>query len=566
MAEINFNKVKINVNITEATSRQDLNSGDSVNTLFGKVKKWLSDLKAVAFSGSYNDLSDKPASLPANGGNADTVNNHYVNSDVPTDAVFTDTWRGIQDNLVSDSTTDSLSANQGKILNEKITEHTSNGNIHVTTDNKLKWNGYSQEIKQNSKKISVCNINLENLCDVVLGKSHTFQTDTTAAYSKPVPVGARLAGVKKIGGRTICFNQLFDPSFITAPTTKNGITVTNNGGVYTVEGTVENTPTYFNINYTENSYLHLGHKYLCRHNSDSGNLWVLIFGQDINNNRHNYGGLDKNSFFTVNSDLSISYARIYCSNNIGTAISETITPMLFDLTKMFGAGNEPETVEEFEAMFPDAYYPYSEGELMASPVTALHSTIDGTTVERTQIPNEIIALEGYGDGINAACCNYVDFEAKTYHKCVGAVDLGALNWNKYTVQGSDHTFKAPLTDLSSDINNNNGICIKYDVGGNVGITDGSNKGIWLRNNTKEIYLSDSTYTDVEAFKAAVSGVTLYYGLEAPVNTDISDLFTSDFNILDVIPGGQLTFENENKIAVQNEVEYIVDLLEWIEVV
>lgn len=60
MAEINFNKVKINVNITEAASRQDLNSGDSVNTLFGKIKKWLSDLKAVAFSGSYNDLSDKP--------------------------------------------------------------------------------------------------------------------------------------------------------------------------------------------------------------------------------------------------------------------------------------------------------------------------------------------------------------------------------------------------------------------------------------------------------------------------------------------------------------------------
>jgi hypothetical protein len=54
-----------------------------------------------SFSGSYNDLTDKPtiptipASLPANGGNSNTVNGHTVNSDVPADAVFTDTntWR-----------------------------------------------------------------------------------------------------------------------------------------------------------------------------------------------------------------------------------------------------------------------------------------------------------------------------------------------------------------------------------------------------------------------------------------------------------------------------------------
>lgn len=39
-----------------------------------------------------------------------------VQKKVPSDAKFTDTWRGIQDNLTSTSTTDSLSANQGKVL------------------------------------------------------------------------------------------------------------------------------------------------------------------------------------------------------------------------------------------------------------------------------------------------------------------------------------------------------------------------------------------------------------------------------------------------------------------
>lgn len=50
----------VNVEFVEATSRQQLNSGESVKTLFGKLRKFLTDLKAVAFSGSYNDLSDVP--------------------------------------------------------------------------------------------------------------------------------------------------------------------------------------------------------------------------------------------------------------------------------------------------------------------------------------------------------------------------------------------------------------------------------------------------------------------------------------------------------------------------
>ena len=59
MADKNMN-AKINVDFEESTSRQSLNSGDSLPILFGKVKKFFSDLKTVCFSGSYNDLSDKP--------------------------------------------------------------------------------------------------------------------------------------------------------------------------------------------------------------------------------------------------------------------------------------------------------------------------------------------------------------------------------------------------------------------------------------------------------------------------------------------------------------------------
>ena len=35
---------------------------------------------------------------------------------------------------------------------------------------------------------------------------------------------------------------------------------------------------------------------------------------------------------------------------------------------MFGSGNEPSTVEEFEAMFPEDYYPYNDGTLLSASV------------------------------------------------------------------------------------------------------------------------------------------------------------------------------------------------------
>lgn len=48
---------------TEATERENINSGETTSTIFGKIKKWFTDLKTVAFTGSYNDLSNKPTSM-----------------------------------------------------------------------------------------------------------------------------------------------------------------------------------------------------------------------------------------------------------------------------------------------------------------------------------------------------------------------------------------------------------------------------------------------------------------------------------------------------------------------
>lgn len=48
---------------TQSDVRENIASGDKLSLIFGKIMKWFDDLKSVAFSGSYNDLSDKPDAL-----------------------------------------------------------------------------------------------------------------------------------------------------------------------------------------------------------------------------------------------------------------------------------------------------------------------------------------------------------------------------------------------------------------------------------------------------------------------------------------------------------------------
>jgi hypothetical protein len=46
---------------TQASTRANLTSGEKLKISLGKLMKWFADLKTVAFTGSYSDLSDKPS-------------------------------------------------------------------------------------------------------------------------------------------------------------------------------------------------------------------------------------------------------------------------------------------------------------------------------------------------------------------------------------------------------------------------------------------------------------------------------------------------------------------------
>lgn len=66
MANREFDKVKIKVEFEETANRQQISSGDNLNILFGKIRKWFSDLKPVAFTGKYTDLTGTPSVVSKN--------------------------------------------------------------------------------------------------------------------------------------------------------------------------------------------------------------------------------------------------------------------------------------------------------------------------------------------------------------------------------------------------------------------------------------------------------------------------------------------------------------------
>ena len=261
-------------------------------------------------------------------------------------------------------------------------------------------------------------------------------------------------------------------------------------------------------------------------------------------------------------EISLGKATGISGFVVGTVFNDVkIKIQIFDLTVMFGSGNEPTSVEEFEKMFPAAYYPYNAGEIVSAET---ESVVVGDTAH--PIPEAIKALPGYGWSAGTAR-NYVDYENKRYVQCVGAVDLGSLTWkNSKATSFETRELKGQKLTKSYSIAPNI-LCSKYLTKTQDNLWNTDVTGITADANTDGyIYVNDTSYTDAAAFKQAMQGVILYYELANPIVTDISTLIDDDFlRNVEVESGGSVTFKNSNgdsyRIPVPSEEEYIVKLSE-----
>ena len=99
--------IDVDTTFTDASTRVNIASGDSIKTILGKIKKWFSDLKTVAFTGAYSDLSGTPT-IPTK------------TSDLTNDSGYINTV----DSTLSDSSTNPV---QNKVVTSNIKAINTNG-------------------------------------------------------------------------------------------------------------------------------------------------------------------------------------------------------------------------------------------------------------------------------------------------------------------------------------------------------------------------------------------------------------------------------------------------------
>ena len=393
------------------------------------------------------------------------------------------------------------------------------------------------------------------LYDMGNGVTHQFETDTDTAYAKTVPTGAKLMSVKNVGGRSIVWNQLVQPT--SNEITGAGVKVTfSNDGIVTLNGTATTTGNAVSVQPVKNQK---GHKYLMVANPLSG-----VYGKDqllFSSQSYGQDSTGHGAIITNESSNAKWYYTLYVYEGV-TYDNVKLQPQIFDLTAMFGSGNEPTSVEEFEKMFPNDYYQYNAGEIISAGVTEV--AVGDSTYP---IPEAIKALPGYGWSAGTAK-NYVDYENKLYVQCVDSVDLGTLTFTLTNGRFFVHTsnsFDGLIKKPSSTTQYLNAICSQFTAIPYAGNWADHTVTCYVTENEKRILFIDKSYTDATAFKQAMQGVIMYYELATPIVTDISDIIPDDFlRNIEVEAGGSVTFKNSNDnyhIPVPSEEEYIVKLSE-----
>ncbi len=379
------------------------------------------------------------------------------------------------------------------------------------------------------------------LYDIGQGITHRFETDTDTAYQKAVPTGGKLMSVKSIGGHS----EVIDGEIVSAGTEsvveqgKNlfdytdkiyhgaNVSKIENGVIYTKQllTTVLNIPTVVGSKYT------LSFKVKSSGANQGGLRWSLQKGKNTSY-AHDSSLIKSEVGYAANAEYQAVATFVATTDFVSLC---TIMLMVYDVQLENG-----DIATDYSPYYQTGY----------------------------PIPDAIKALPGYGWSAGTAK-NYVDYENKKYVQCVDSVDLGALNWvagstGKVNFQTSQ-VIGQKLTKSYSIAPNF--MCLKYstktqdELWGKpnvIGITAAANVDGF-------VYVNDTSYTDVTAFKQAMQSVMLYYELETPIVTDISDLLADDFlRNLTVEAGGSITFKNSNdsyRIPVPSEEEYIVKLSE-----
>lgn len=186
------------------------------------------------------------------------------------------------------------------------------------------------------------------------------------------------ASIKRIKGSSVVWNQLCKDKI--QPVTISGVTISCENDLWSFSGHATGYP-YYNLS---NMVLNEGHKYILLEKNIKVKR-VLGYRAINTNNRLENKGIQPNSVFSpLKNSNSIEVAM-----DLNAEYDELRKLKIFDLTQMFGSGNEPTTPDDFakrlgySSIDDVPYIPYNEGEIVSSFAEGIKTTdTEGKVSER----------------------------------------------------------------------------------------------------------------------------------------------------------------------------------------
>ena len=150
--------------------------------------------------------------------------------------------------------------------------------------------------------------------------------------------------------------QLLDKRKYPATHTKNGITFTNNGdGSITVNGTATSRTVLQLVVYKDTVPKNSKLLIICPINDENKNKMHFEMAFRLIDGTEQYLPVSTKPFaFTKDIIRAVGYIVV----NDSETVNAILAPQLYNLTEMYGAGNEPTTVEQFRQDFPEELYDY----------------------------------------------------------------------------------------------------------------------------------------------------------------------------------------------------------------
>lgn len=181
------------------------------------------------------------------------------------------------------------------------------------------------------------------------GQTYDILPEEGESANRTAPPGAKYVSVDKVGGKSIVWNQLNNPA--DNINVQKGAIKLNDDGSITISGTVQDAGKYNELQISQSIVFVRNQKYLVRTNKI---LSICVNGHDKSTT---------DALLYAGASDWTGYVALGVANGDEVNIEE-LTVQVYNLTQMFGAGNEP-TIEQFKKIFAQKIYPYNSGEIIS---------------------------------------------------------------------------------------------------------------------------------------------------------------------------------------------------------